>query len=317
MGKRKLTTFIGVLLILFGVVVGVMVIDQESSFLPRARPEFIPQYVKLSNISDEGFSVSWVTEAPSVGFIKYGTSPSNLSSTNPDDRDQLTGDSGEFLTHHITITGLDPATDYYFKLGSQGRQLYDNDGEAFRITTAPPLSPPAVDNISGTVFTPAQTPAEGALVYINLPNATPLSILVNSRGSWTANLATARVRTLDQYANYDQSTSKLEIIVRNDIADATDIITTTANSRPVPPIILGQSQDYTSTAPSDESLPESKFSLAPITVTEPESDRTLAITYPARENLTLTAPQPEFRGVAPPTASSPSLCLQPPSIPPR
>jgi hypothetical protein len=301
MGKPKVATFLGIGIILIGAIVGVMVIGRETAFLPRARPEFIPQQVKLTNISDTGFSVSWVTQVPSVGFIKIGESSAKLETTITDDRDQLTGNSGEFITHHISVQGLQPSTQYFFKLGSQGKQLYDNEGQAFSITTAPSLAAlNPVDVASGTVLTPAQTPAEGAIVYITLPGATPLSTLTKQNGNWSVTISNARNRSDNQYISYDLENTNIDILVRNDSSEPTSVSTTTANDQPVSAIILGQSRtDVVSDTPTTGLLPESKFSLAPIVVTEPENDTTIAITFPARDGQKVSSGQPELKGVAP------------------
>lgn len=300
MSGKRLTTLLGLVLILSGAVAGVLFVSRQTDFFPRARPEYIPQKVKVTNITDTGFTVSWFTAEPTIGFVKYGLNASDLSTTSNDERDQLTGDSGDFKTHYITVQGLKAATPYFFKLGSHGKQLYDNNGQAFTLTTAPAIEVSAVvDSIYGTVLTPAQTPAEGSLIYLSLPGAVPISALVKQNGNWTVNLANVRALDLNSYVTYDPQTTAIDILVRDTDGNASEISATTANDQPVPTIVLGQESTSTTTSTNNGPLPESKFSLKPIVVTDPDSDTTIAITTPNQEGAVLNSIRPAFKGKAP------------------
>jgi hypothetical protein len=316
--KKRIPTIIGLLLLAVGAFIGVVFVNQSTDFLPRASPEYIPQKIKVTNISDSGFVVSWVTQEPTIGFVKYGQKPGNLDITVVDERDQLTGDSGEYRTHYIPVLGLVPETTYYFKLGTHGKRLYDDNGQELSVTTGPTLgTPPPADAAYGVVMTPAQTPAEGALVYISFPEeiqATPLSALVKQNGNWAIGLSTARSKDLASFARYDPQNTTLNLLVYSTIQDDAVAITTTAITKPVPPITLGQTHNFTSEVPPpDTSLvtlqpealsptppPSSKFSLMPIVVTEPVTEKTLTIVVPAKQESVINDPQPNLGGTAPP-----------------
>lgn len=302
--KQKIPTIVGLVLLALGTLSGVLFIDQQTGFLPRARPEYLPTKVKLTNISDTSFNVSWLTQSPTIGFVKYGLSTNSLDTTTTDDRDQLTGSSGEFKTHYITVQGLTPNTLYYFKLGSFNRQLYDNDGSAFSVTTAPVLTNiPVADTAYGTVLTAADTPAEGALLYLNFAGSTPLSALVRQNGSWAISLSAARTTNLTQFVSYSPQNTPIDILVIDSNGTSTSIRTTTGNHQPTPQIILGQdaltssSANPPSTTPTP--LPENKFSLIPLVATDQPADDTLTITNPNQEGDTLNSITPEFFGLAP------------------
>src|SRR5690606_12599373 len=100
-------------------------------FSPRATPQTMPKNIQVTNLSDTGFSISFVTDEAVAGFIKYGTSPSDLSQQAGDDRDQLTGTVGTFMTHHITLRGLQPNTQYYYELGTGTSATFDNNGAPY------------------------------------------------------------------------------------------------------------------------------------------------------------------------------------------
>ncbi len=312
--KKRIPTIIGLILLIIGAVSGVIFINQGTDFLPRAAPEYVPQKIKITNITDTSFVVSWVTKEPTIGFLRYSDSVLNLSETATDDRDQLAGSSSDYRTHYITLQNLTPGAKYYFKLGSQKNQLYDDNGDPFEI--ALPQSLPnnkETDTAFGSVVTAVDTPAEGAIIYISLPNATPLSALVKQNGSWAVNLAMARSSDLTQAISYDPTTTRIDLLVQTDDSDPTTAVTTTANDQPVPTITIGQTNNFvnsssqsTSTNPSpspsstneqnqDNPTQASKFSLKPILVTD---DTTLAITSLPNDGI-ISSSQPEFSGTAP------------------
>ncbi len=323
--KKRIPTIIGLLLLVIGAVSGVVFINQGTNFLPRAAPEYAPQKVKITNVSENGFVVSWITQDPTIGFVKWGETASSLSTTTTDDRDQLAGSSNEYRTHYISIQDLKPGATYYFKLGSQKNQLYDNNGQPFSITTPLTLgTPPPADTAYGTVNTAADTPAEGAIVYLSLDNATPVSALVKQNGNWAANLSTARTLDLSAYATYDAATTKIEIAVQPATGELTKVTTNTANDQPVPTITIGQTTDFSAnTSPTPTTAlgspepqaqatpttdpvaspnleptpqPENKLSLQSLVVTE---DKSITITSIPKDGAVVDTSKPEVGGKAP------------------
>jgi len=308
--KKRIPTLIGLLLLLSGAFVGVLFIGNRTDFLPRAAPEYVPRKVKITNISDTGFTISWITQEPSIGLLRWGLNAAQLDTVVLDERDQISGQSGEYRTHYITVTGLQPTSTYYFKLGSAGKQLYDNNGQAFSLTTAPTITTvPAADTIHGSVGTSVDTPAEGAIVYVTAQDATPLSALVKNNGTWTLSLSTARKTDLSEYIVYNPQSTLLDILVQSDADTVTTARTTTGNDQPVPPITLGQAHDFTQTAqaettpqinnPNPTPVPESRFSLDPIEVTDTPSDDIFGINNPAKDGAVVVSTQPELQGIAP------------------
>lgn len=308
--KKRIPTIVGLLLLLFGVMGGVIFINQGTNFLPRAAPEYVPQKVKITNITDSGFVISWITTEPSVGFIKYAASPLNLSETASDDRDQLSGSRGEYRTHYVTLQNLNPATTYYFKIGSQQDQLYDNNGQPFAISLPAVIDKrPAADTVFGTVLTSVDTPAEGSILYLSIAGGTPLSALVKQNGNWAVNLSLVRSTDLATYASYDPQTTQIDLLIQSDEVEPTVATTTTGNDQPVPTIILGRSNNFISQlaaapTPTPVSTPApaaaaSKFNLDPLSVTE---TKTVTITSIPASGV-INSAQPEFSGNAPPNTS--------------
>lgn len=242
--QLRLPTLFGLLVLVVGIAAGVFLVQRAQLFSLRASPEETPKQVKITNITDRSFSVSWTTDKEVLGFIVYGKSPS-LGSTV---RNSTTPSS----THLVKVESLSANTKYLFKIGSGGGQ-YDNNGQPYEITTASPgTGTPSSEVIFGTVENAQGSPATGALVYVSIPGVSPLSSITDNQGNWTIPLAIARATDLTRYANPDPTTPT-QITVqgsRGEIAQATILI---GAARPVPPIKLGQSHDFTNLKPVESS----------------------------------------------------------------
>jgi hypothetical protein len=162
--------------------------------------------VKVTNLRDTSFTVSWSTDAIATGWVNYGTSPT-LGQTAYDDR----GAKAIGHSHHVTLQGLSPETTYYFEVVS-GATVNDRKGSGYQVTTGRTLELPASDSIYGQVFeSDGVTPAEGAIVYVTLRDAdgvgSPgeagvMSALVDADGWWQSNLGNARLADGTGYFTY-------------------------------------------------------------------------------------------------------------------
>ncbi|MBC8422446.1 MAG: right-handed parallel beta-helix repeat-containing protein, partial [Chloroflexi bacterium] len=152
--------------------------------------------VRVTNVRDTSFTVSWITDIPSDGHANYGTDPATLDQIAYDAR----GTGARDDTHYVTIADLSPSTTYYFDVVS-GSTTDDNGGAHYVVITGPTLGLPTVDTIYGQVFKEDETtPAEGTIVYITLRDkdgngssgeAALLSALVDGDGWWSTNLGNA------------------------------------------------------------------------------------------------------------------------------
>lgn len=264
---RQIPTILGLFILIMGVLGGVVLINKGSKLFLQAESGTTPDQSKITNITETGFTVSWITSQPTSGFIKYGTDH-NLSSLAKDDRDQLSGNTGNFLAHHVTIKGLKPATTYFFKIGSGG-SLYGNNETDFQINTAPAnkSTMPENDVAYGTILDQNGAPAEGVVVYLSLPDAITQSTLTKSSGSWVIPLNLARSSDLSSFVNYNREASVEEIFVQGSLKGTATAITITKNDTPIPSIALGESYDFRETQAESSSnqeptptSPESHFS---------------------------------------------------------
>lgn len=298
--KKKIPTIVGVLVLLVGGVAGILLVGKNTNFLPKASPEHAPKQIKITSVTGNSFTISWITDSATNGFLRYGNTTS-LGTIQADERDQLSGGSGNFRTHYVTVRGLIAGTKYYFKIGSGESGLYDNNGVPFEITLGPQLSSSGNSKvISGTIATTAGSPAEGAIVYATIPGAAPVSALVRSSGSWVINLSDLRSTDLTTAYEYqDSDTVSFEIIG----SDGVSTIGTgkIENLQPAEAITLGQPFEFG--APSSES----KL----ITTDQEEEEEVVATESTTNTESTATSSASATGGFgASSTASSSSIATQ-------
>lgn len=236
----RFPTIIGLLVAVGGLVSGLWLVQNQLRNSTQAAEEAIPKEVVIANVSDSGFTVSWVTDKAISGYVLYGEGQNDLSTTASDDRDQNLGEVSAYLTHSVTVRGLKPETTYGFKIGS-GKQTFDISGVPYMVHTGPVLvEQPAADVAYGQVLTSAGEPAEGALLYIQLTGAVRLSTVVKNNGSYAVPLSTARTANLESFLEYDKQTTPIVIDVNaGGVWGTTSVKTTTGQDSPVEVITIG------------------------------------------------------------------------------
>lgn len=240
MNKLSLKNLLLLTILIIGVIVGSILVLSEKRTKSNAGTEGEPKEVKITNVSDNSFAVSWITpDKLSVGYVSYGESES-IGNVAKDDRDTDT----VRRTHHVTVKDLDPSKIYYFQIGS-GARLYDNNGQPYQVTTAPTTNdtPPLPQSAYGKVLTSAKTVPTDALVYLNIQGGTPLSSYVRENGSWLITLNNARTSDFDSYLN--PQGKQIDLVVQA-ISDGTTSINITGSYAPAKNIILGTTQDTSS-----------------------------------------------------------------------
>lgn len=328
--QKRLPALLGILFMVGGAFAGVIIVLQGTFFSPQASPETVPQKVKITNLTENSFVVSWITQGQAVGYILLGEEEKQLKRSVADQRDQLSGEGGQYKMHHIYVRELRPSTTYYFKIGSGERELFDNNGVPFTVQTAQVLgTPPPPETIYGTVLTPAQTPADDAIVYVGIPGSTPLSALIQQKGSFAIPLSTARTLNLASYVSIDPDTT-IEMLVQSGRGEESRIRAKLSQAQPLADIVLGNSGqvlDMTSQAPSSTNTGESrtenvvtskpgfdplsrnlvgtttgesKFVFENISLLIDEASEVISIEQLPADNVTIPDIQPNFSGVAPP-----------------
>src|SRR3989344_9318063 len=93
--NKRLPTVLGLLLLIAGIGVGIFLVGTGTfGFLPKASPETTPKRLLVTNLTDSGFTISFITDSSTPGLLKLGTAENKLDQSIQDDRDQLTGSTG-------------------------------------------------------------------------------------------------------------------------------------------------------------------------------------------------------------------------------
>jgi Big-like domain-containing protein len=267
MDTKKIATIVGILILVISLGIGGYFAYDKGLLSLKADPNIIPGKVKITNVSHDRFTVSWITQAPTVGSIIYGRT-GKLNQAQIDDSDQLTGQSQARKLHHVTVTNLESTVSYSFKIKSGDKnKVFDDSGSPYEVKTAAILgTQPPTDLINGSVLTPDNKPAIDSIVFVNIPGVYPLSTQVKKDGSWLLNLSSARNSNLTDYAKYDSENTSYEIFVQG-ASQTSKVTILTANDSPIPKIVLGETYDFTTLAVEATPIP------MPTATPEPEIEQ--------------------------------------------
>lgn len=308
---KRIPTIFGVLILLGGLVAGVILVNNRQGILTKAGPTEAPKNVKISNNGTNTFTVSWTTDTPVTGYIKYSENPAKITTPAGDIRDQISGSSQGYTNHYVTVTGLNPATTNYFLIGS-GSQMYDDSGKPFEVRTGPQVIAPPEDVINGKVVGADGSPVNNAIVYVEAQGGETLSAMTKVDGTWRLNLALSRDNK-GAVLTYDPATALISIFVQAGLSGTATAITNTSKAKPVPDIVLGKNQSFvetvvaTASASLDEGTVKSEGfksvaeEAAPVLAPEAsEAAGSLIILNPAINGEMIATSSPDFTGRANP-----------------
>ncbi len=180
--ETRIPTLLGMFIITVGLVLATLFTNNQTNLQSGAQVVKQPQDVRITNVTDKSFTVSYRTESPISGTLNYGTDNS-LGLTAFDEKD-ASGNIGNRIIHSITIQNLQPSTKYYFSILSGGETYLNND-QNFEVTTAPSLSSQTSNtDIKGKIIDPDSTVPNEAIVYATADNAQVVSSLVKSDGTY-------------------------------------------------------------------------------------------------------------------------------------
>jgi hypothetical protein len=301
--RNKIPTIIGIVILLVGTFAGVFFLRMNQVFRIGASATDIPKDIRTGNLSDTSATISWTTEGATSDFISWGTTQGSLGTIENE------SDTGQkFFTHAITLAGLKPDTTYFYNINSEGTN-FDNNGVPWQFTTGSAISVNSNSiPVSGSVITAAGQPSKRALVYITVDGYL-LSTLTSDSGNFFLQLASARSSDLKQTAQIDPAQTLLTVSVEADGGETSSAQIFPQSANPIPPLVLGQVQDYRSLQPTSGgnspnvnlSLPgnaaqESKFDTSSTSGTvKPTS----VILESINEGETITSDQPQFFGKGP------------------
>ena len=237
----RIPTILGLLLLLLFLGGFIVLFERIARVSTTASATIVPTNVEITNITDVGFTTTWITDSPATGTLVVSGGKTK-SQTVFDERDTAGGKLGSYSTHSVTFRGAEPDTQYSVSILSNGKQHLDN-GKPYQIRTGMGLSGSVnLEPAHGSVRTFDNQPATGALVYLTLLGSQKLSTLVTTSGAWLIPLTLIRSEDLLTYVVPEERTTET-LLVRLG-KEESQAITDTLNDAPVPEMQLGKTYDF-------------------------------------------------------------------------
>lgn len=303
--ELKIPTLIALLVLMVALVATAFATNFAQTIFTRASVTSAPQEVKISNVSDSTFSVSWITDEAVSGAVVAKAGTQGFAQPVLDDRVEASTANDKFFTHHVSLRFLQPATNYTFKIVSGSKEYSDSK---YTVTTpAKAAGNTTTIPAYGMVEKSAGVPLSGGIVYVTINGSSLLSSLTKPSGSWLVPLNLARTADLSSLLSINQNGDPINIFVQAGRDGVAQAKTVTGKEAPVDTIVIGQNSDFTQSSSSTPSPTlmtepsptnrqnqgESGFGL------EEEATAGPKIVSPS-DDATLTDTQPTFEGTAQP-----------------
>ncbi len=281
--EKRIPTVLGIILLVGTIYLTTRLVGSSQSSFIKASQSCDPINPQITNKTDRSATIS------------FTTSDDCLSSLNIDNYTyQNSKEKGKI--HYFEADKLEANKNYEFVIIVDGKRFKSNN-YIFETAQKPTKDIPVSNLAWGRVFTPDNSPATEAIVYLNIPGASPLSALVTSSGHWNVSLAVSYNEGLSDWFSITNNIEE-EIIVIAPNYPSTQIVSNTSRNNPVPDIILGQNNFSSPQAIVETVLPQESLIDTDINLI---SDKPLDIINP-KTNETLNSLKPDFFGTASPNS---------------
>ncbi len=294
---RRIPTLLALLLLIGGIGTASYLVNTTLKLTSQASPDEKPQNIRITNITDKSFTVTYITSKAVLGTVTFGTT--KPSQTALDDRDKKSASPKEFTTHAITIDGLQKKTSYVFSITSGVNTFLDN-GTPFHITTPEELSEkPTGKTITGSILSQNGEKISNVLVYVSTDKGQVLSSLSNQNGEYTLPLSGMRSKNLDSYLTLSEDT-KMNLIAL--LSTTTSQVSFLLIDPSIPQITLSQNYDFTlgRTILLPESSSDSANVSFPVLTGNPVEDTPVTLDTPKNDEQ-FSDVQPKFSGTGTPS----------------
>jgi hypothetical protein len=278
--EKHFSTILGLVFLLICIAAGIFLTRSRLILGSKASGDCRPINPQVANITNTSADISYLTSA---------ACPATISVNNQIFDDVKSSSSTK--VHYFQVKYLSATTAYHYIIISNG-QNYDQD--SFHFTSASnPQTPLPTSNLAwGRVLNPDKNTAGNAIVYLNIPGASPLSSFITTDGNWSISLASSFNDAQNDWFTPSATAADEEIIVISEDNITTQVINSTSLNNPVPDIIIGQNSLSAPVAASSVNS-GTLANLTPV-----KSSPILDILNPI-DGETLNSAHPEFFGTAP------------------
>lgn len=279
--QRKIAfprVFVVAVVALFGLMVG-QVFFWYASVPSQASSARLVQETPV-NITDVEATIFFETNEPVGASILYGETPQKLNIPAFRSGDKP-GKYAKSKYHLISLSGLQPQTEYYYKILADDKLLTLDEAEAFSFTTDSQrsLALGGRQPLYGKVVTPDGAGLGNVYVIVHIPGIDKkptFSAVSKDSGEWLITVPT----TL-------QGADPITIDFIHENYPRSHVVSVVEKSAPTPQsIVIGQ--DYTFTSESNNILPAS-------TKRSQDPSYTISLLYPTRDAV-IPNTRPLFKG---------------------
>lgn len=238
--SRIIVTLLGIAFLTLAVGTTAFLSQKQQSLRSLAGGSEAPKEIKITNLTENSFSVSWITENEVIGSVGYGTD-SSLGITALEDR----VGTAKSRVHHVTLKPLQPATTYYFKITS-GKGQYGTGTGAYVVTTPALIgTPPPPQTVYGSLLNQDGSAfTDRGVVYVSIPGGGEASTVINpANGNWSVSISTIRTKDESSYVNLTNNTS-LTLLVQAGGGETSQATVKLVQTQPVPTMTLGQTYNF-------------------------------------------------------------------------
>ena len=295
---KRIPTVLSILVLIVGVIVTTILVKTGVIIFGHAAPSDAPQNIRITNITDTAFTITYTTDASVIGTVNL-TNTGDKPQVVLDDRDQTAGIPKPYNTHSISVKNLTAQTPYSFSILS-GTTTYLDGNNPFTFTTPAKLTSQPTDQapLAGKIVLPDGTVPTETLVFVTTDNGQLLSTLLNPSGLYILPLNTMRTKDFSNFVLFTHD-NKLHVLATNGPL-TTRAILAMDGINPAPAMTLSQDYDFTiSTTP----LASGAASAFPNFTLPPNNtyNATPQIIFP-KQNESFADQQPQFSGTASPNS---------------
>lgn len=281
--EKSIPTIFGIILLVGTIYLTTRLINSPQNTSIEASESCDPITPQITNKTDKSATISFTTSDDCLSSLNID----NFSYENLKPKGKV---------HYFDADKLEANKNYQFNIISDGKKYSSND-YIFETAQKPTSDIPSSNLAWGKVFTPKNNPATEAIVYLNIPGASPLSALVTSSGHWNVSLAVSFNEGLSGWFSMPGNIEE-DIVVIAPSYPSTQIVSNTSRNNPVPDIILGQNNFSSPEVMVDTVLPQESLINTNIDLV---SDKPLDILNP-KTNETVNSLKPDFFGTASPNS---------------
>lgn len=281
--EKRIPTIFGLILLVGTIYLTTRLVNSPQNTSIKANQGCDPINPQITNKTDKSATISFITSDNCL---------SSLTLNNYNYENQ----KGKSKIHYFEIDKLEADKNYEFTIIIDGKK-HQSSEYIFETASKPTNNIPTSNLAWGKVFKPDNTPATEALVYLNIPGASPLSSLVTPTGHWNVSLAVSFNESLSGWFLIPDNIEEEIIVVAPDYP-STQIISNTSRNNPVPDIIIGQNNFSVPEVITETVLPQTSLIDTEIDLS---SAKSLDILNP-KTNETISNLKPEIFGTASPNS---------------